>query len=253
MYTGVDPSRHGAFSFSTYEDHPDDGRLVTRDDVRMPALWNYLSAMGVPAVVLNVPVTYPAEPISGAMIPDYLAPGDAAGRPASVRAEVSDEVGDYRVYRDEVPRNGGFLSTTADASSPSFMDEKAELVGARDDRDSEREGEEEEREDPVTRPAYTHLKLALRRLGVAPADVYAVPRRLGVDDLLERVVPDEDVAPVATSVLGVPIPERMTGAVPPGPVGRSSERRAYGDVGFGSSAADEGNGVEDRLRDLGYV
>lgn len=63
-----------------------------------------------------------------------------------------------------------------------------------------------------------------------------------------------DVAPVAMSVPGAPVPERMTGAVPPGLLGRSSERRAYGDAGFGHSAAnDGGNGVEDRSRDLGYV
>jgi len=100
MYTGVDPSRHGVFGFFASDDYPDSARVVTRNDVRMPALWNYLSASGVPAIVLNVPVTYPAEPIEGTVIPGDLAPPDADGYPPDVRDELDAAVGGYEVYPD---------------------------------------------------------------------------------------------------------------------------------------------------------
>ena len=99
MYTGVDPSHHGVYDFFAHQEgYPDEGRVVTRDDVRAPALWNYLSVLGVPSVVLNMPVTYPAEPIEGTLIPGYLAPEDAEGAPEGAREELSTATGEYRIY-----------------------------------------------------------------------------------------------------------------------------------------------------------
>ncbi len=100
MYTGVDPSHHGVYSFFDFsEGYPDDASLVSRNDVDAPAIWNYLSATGTRSVVLNVPVTHPAEPIDGVLIPGYLAPEAAAGYPDGIRAELSTALGeDYRIY-----------------------------------------------------------------------------------------------------------------------------------------------------------
>lgn len=107
MYTGADPSHHGVYSFFSY-DYPDDGRLVTRNDVELPALWNYLSAEGSPSVVLNVPVTHPAEPIEGVLIPGYLAQEDEAGYPNGIRSELSTALDErYRIYsRAETSSDG---------------------------------------------------------------------------------------------------------------------------------------------------
>jgi len=100
MYTGVGPDHHGVYDFLAYGDrYPDDAAVVSRNDVRAPALWNYLTAVDVPSVVLNVPVTHPAEPINGVVIPGYLAPEDAAGSPAGVRDDLSAAIGEpYRIY-----------------------------------------------------------------------------------------------------------------------------------------------------------
>jgi predicted AlkP superfamily phosphohydrolase/phosphomutase len=102
MYTGTDPSHHGVFTFFDFEGtYPDEADVVDRTDVRRPALWNYLSDDGLPSIVLNVPVTHPAEPIEGALIPGYLAPEEAAGHPKGVRADVSDALGaEYRIYAE---------------------------------------------------------------------------------------------------------------------------------------------------------
>jgi len=98
MYTGTDPSHHGVYNFFHHEAGYRD-ELVDRNRVDAPAIWNYLSALGEPTVALNVPVTHPAEPVAGALVPGYLAHEDATGHPEGVREELSDAVGEpYRIY-----------------------------------------------------------------------------------------------------------------------------------------------------------
>ena len=99
MYTGTDPSYHGVSDFFAHDRYPDETAVVSRNDVRRPAVWNYLSADGASSVVLNVPVTHPAELIEGTLVPGYLAPEEAAGSPAGVRADLSAALGEeYRIY-----------------------------------------------------------------------------------------------------------------------------------------------------------
>ncbi|PSP55928.1 nucleotide pyrophosphatase [Halobacteriales archaeon QS_1_67_19] len=100
MYTGTDPGHHGAFGFYHHTtDYPDEDELVARTHVDAPAIWNYLTDLGEPAVVLNVPVTHPAEPIEGVLVPGYLAHEDDAGHPAGIREELSAALDEeYRIY-----------------------------------------------------------------------------------------------------------------------------------------------------------
>lgn len=100
MYTGTDPSHHGVYSFFDYgHGYPDDAAIVTRNDVRSPAIWNYLTERDVPSITLNVPVTYPAESVDGVLIPGYLAPEGADGYPTGIRDELSDALGtEYSIY-----------------------------------------------------------------------------------------------------------------------------------------------------------
>ena len=108
MYTGVDPSRHGVYDFFRYdEEYPDKADIVTRSDVRTPALWNYLSSRELSSIVLNMPVTYPADRIDGVEVPGYLAPENAPGYPEGIRAQLDDAVGGYRIYsRGELSADG---------------------------------------------------------------------------------------------------------------------------------------------------
>lgn len=100
MYTGCDPSTHGVYSFFDFSEYyPDAAPTVTRNDVRRPALWNYLSARDRTVVVLNVPVTHPAEPVAGALVPGYLAPETASGFPEGIRDDLSEQLDEkYRIY-----------------------------------------------------------------------------------------------------------------------------------------------------------
>jgi len=99
MFTGVGPGHHGVYSFFDFESAtPAEASVVSRNDVRAPAIWNYLDDE---VVVLNMPVTHPAEPVDGVLIPGYLAPEDVAGHPEGIREELSDALGEpYRVYAD---------------------------------------------------------------------------------------------------------------------------------------------------------
>ena len=100
MYTGVDPGHHGVYGFFHYgTNYPDEATLASRNDVKAPALWNYLSSRDRPSIVLNVPVTHPADPIEGVLIPGYLAAEDEATHPPELREELREALGeDYRIY-----------------------------------------------------------------------------------------------------------------------------------------------------------
>jgi predicted AlkP superfamily phosphohydrolase/phosphomutase len=100
MYTGIHPGEHGVYSFFDFGDgYPDDADVVSRNDVRAPALWNYLTDRDRRSLVLNVPVTHPAEAVDGVVVPGYLAPEDAPGHPEGIRADIEDAIGTpYRIY-----------------------------------------------------------------------------------------------------------------------------------------------------------
>jgi len=74
LATGVDPGRHGIFDFLL----PGGGsyalRVATREDRLVPALWNHVAASGGRAGVVNIPMTFPAEPIDGVMVSGMDAP-----------------------------------------------------------------------------------------------------------------------------------------------------------------------------------
>jgi len=116
MYTGTDPSHHGVYSFFDY-DYPDDGELVSRTDVDAPALWNYLTEREIASVVLNVPVTHPAEPMDGALVPGYLAGEDDDGYPSGIRDELSAAIGEtYRLY------SSGEMADDPEAKLEGYLD-----------------------------------------------------------------------------------------------------------------------------------
>jgi predicted AlkP superfamily phosphohydrolase/phosphomutase len=78
LATGLKPACHGVYDFWTYESHPGAGarraRIVTRRKGGR-AIWNILSEYGKRVLVINVPVTYPPEPVDGIMVSGYLTPG----------------------------------------------------------------------------------------------------------------------------------------------------------------------------------
>ncbi|UIP01547.1 alkaline phosphatase family protein (plasmid) [Halobaculum sp. CBA1158] len=96
LYTGVNPGKHGVFDFLRFDGY--DWSLVDRTDVREHALWELLDRHDLTSVVVNVPVTGPARPFDGALVPGYISPEEPECHPEGVLAELRAELGDYRVY-----------------------------------------------------------------------------------------------------------------------------------------------------------
>jgi predicted AlkP superfamily phosphohydrolase/phosphomutase len=70
--TGVNLGKHGVFDFI----RPMGGRydLVNATSIRAPTLWQILSQTGRKVGVMNVPVTYPPQPVNGFVIGGMLSP-----------------------------------------------------------------------------------------------------------------------------------------------------------------------------------
>ena len=96
LYTGMNPGKHGVFSFLAFDGY--DWDVVNATDVRERTLWELLDRHGLTSVVVNVPVTHPPRGFEGALIPGYTAPEDPDCHPPGLLDDLRDEIGDYRVY-----------------------------------------------------------------------------------------------------------------------------------------------------------
>ena len=117
--TGTWADKHGIYGF-----HKLDGdythRMYTGDNLDRPALWDMIT----PAVVGNVPMTYPAREIDGAMVSGMITPeiGDGFTAPTALRETIEREIPNYRIglewyrYTDDTDR---------------FLGELEDLVAAR--------------------------------------------------------------------------------------------------------------------------
>ncbi|MFC3960261.1 alkaline phosphatase family protein [Halovivax cerinus] len=99
LYTGMNPGKHGVFSFLTFDGY--DWDVVNATDVRERTLWELLDRHGYRSVVVNAPVTHPPRAVDGALIPGYTAPEDPTCHPEGLLDDVRDAIGDYHVYPDD--------------------------------------------------------------------------------------------------------------------------------------------------------
>ncbi len=66
MTTGVNPGKHGIYYFYNFSTTPIS--IVNASHTSTPRIWDYVGALGQRSVVVNVPVTYPAQEMVGSMI-----------------------------------------------------------------------------------------------------------------------------------------------------------------------------------------
>jgi predicted AlkP superfamily phosphohydrolase/phosphomutase len=95
--TGVFPDGHGIYGFRRLTaDHGH--RMNTSTDVRQPELWDVLS----PAVVGNVPMTYPPTALDGRMVSGMMTPSldERFTHPESLADEIRERIPDYRIGLD---------------------------------------------------------------------------------------------------------------------------------------------------------
>ena len=101
--TGVNPGKHGVFSFlqrtpGTFQCHH-----TTSRDIKAETIFAILSRHRRTVAALNFPCTYPAQPVNGVVIGGWLTPGlHAAGAtyPPELAAQIKSRFGAYPFHTD---------------------------------------------------------------------------------------------------------------------------------------------------------
>ncbi|HEY3398058.1 MAG TPA: alkaline phosphatase family protein [Armatimonadota bacterium] len=101
--TGVNPGRHGIFSFLQHVPYSYDVEHVTSRNLQAPTVFQMLTEAGARVASLNIPCTYPVAPLNGVGIADWLCP--SIGSPgATYPVELADKLrrryGDYPFHVD---------------------------------------------------------------------------------------------------------------------------------------------------------
>ena len=95
--TGKNPGKHGIYDF--FERVPDGYgvRFLNASFRKGKSLWRLASDAGRRVGVMNVPITYPAEPVNGFLIPGLDAPGmdNRFAYPRGLMDEIDQQVGRY--------------------------------------------------------------------------------------------------------------------------------------------------------------
>ena len=98
--TGVNPGKHGLYWF--YERRPGGYafRFLNGSDLRLPRFWDHAGAAGRRVAAINVPMTYPAQPVNGVWIAGLDAPDEespAFTYPPELYHELLAQVGPYHI------------------------------------------------------------------------------------------------------------------------------------------------------------
>ncbi|HEY3070433.1 MAG TPA: alkaline phosphatase family protein [Gaiellaceae bacterium] len=104
MTASRSPGALGFYGFRNRRDHSYDS-LVFADSrsVRVPRVWDVLSARGRPVIVLGVPQTYPVTRVNGVMVSCFLTPDTETSQytyPPELKEEIEGLVGRYMVDVD---------------------------------------------------------------------------------------------------------------------------------------------------------
>jgi predicted AlkP superfamily phosphohydrolase/phosphomutase len=98
IVTGCNPGKHGIYGFeSTGTLNP---HLINSSYRKTPAIWNYLTNIGLKSIVINVPGTYPPEKINGVMITGLLTPSFDSNftHPKNIKKRlVKEDLGKYEL------------------------------------------------------------------------------------------------------------------------------------------------------------
>ncbi len=97
MVTGVYPGKHGVYGFVRRKPDSYELDVVTSRDRRRPAIWNLLDQAGRRSIVVDVPFTYPPEPINGIMVAGLGTPDVTTDfvHPGPLREVLLREFGPY--------------------------------------------------------------------------------------------------------------------------------------------------------------
>ena len=103
--TGTSEGMHGVFSPFIKNPSKYTVRAMSGRDIMTRPVWDILTEHGGRSIVLNVPTTYPPEPINGLMVTGMLTPGrgSAFTHPASLKNELLAEFPNYVIEPERLP------------------------------------------------------------------------------------------------------------------------------------------------------
>ncbi|MBI5034116.1 MAG: alkaline phosphatase family protein [Chloroflexi bacterium] len=106
--TGKNPGAHGLFDFMQRREGSYDLAPVSVRDRDGKAVWDLIGDAGGKVIVMNVPVTWPPQPVNGLLVTGMLTPRNADNYtyPKELAEELRRAIGDYIVYSDEVYSKG---------------------------------------------------------------------------------------------------------------------------------------------------
>ncbi|GHO91872.1 nucleotide pyrophosphatase [Reticulibacter mediterranei] len=103
LSTGLKPANHGVYDFWDFGEQqgaapPRPPKLLTRRKGGK-AIWNILSEFGKQVLIVNIPMTYPPEPVNGFMVSGYMTPGinTQFTYPHSFQADLLRTVPNYEI------------------------------------------------------------------------------------------------------------------------------------------------------------
>lgn len=130
MVTGVNPGKHGIFDFMERDtSFPDEYRVkfICGGNRRSEAIWSYLDKKGSKSIVMNVPMTYPPDPISGVMVSGMDTP--AKSENYAYPPQVKELLNINGKYITEVPIDKD-LKNNSEALSARYLEGDNRMVEA---------------------------------------------------------------------------------------------------------------------------
>lgn len=102
--TGRNPGKHGVFEFMQREEGNYRLRPVNSTSIKTHTFVDVLSSEGKQSVLINVPVTYPPQPLNGLCITGLLTPGTDSRYtyPDQLKQEIEKNIKGYIISTDEI-------------------------------------------------------------------------------------------------------------------------------------------------------
>ena len=97
--TGVNPGKHGIFSFTTRKKGTYKRKVNTPDKIKTKTLWKILSEHNKKVGVINVPMAR-TEKLNGFIIPGFLAKNEGIPYPTKIKEKLQDKLGIKRFIGD---------------------------------------------------------------------------------------------------------------------------------------------------------
>jgi predicted AlkP superfamily phosphohydrolase/phosphomutase len=103
--TGTSEGMHGVFSPFIKNPSQYSVRAMSGRDIMTRPVWDILTSNGARSIVLNVPTTYPPEPINGLMVTGMLTPSRESEftYPISLKSGLLAELPDYVIEPERIP------------------------------------------------------------------------------------------------------------------------------------------------------